>query len=80
MQLGYLRVLITRLPALQLEENSAPDSQCLGKSCQTGLLQDFSQAIDREELLVAEARCVPNLQFLSMPFRSELIHSATLAI
>ena len=29
-----------------------------------------------EETLVAEARYVPNTQFLSIPFRSELIHSA----
>jgi hypothetical protein len=34
-----------------------------------------AEVIDREETLVAEARYVPNRQFLSIPFRSELIHT-----
>src|SRR5580704_18289549 len=34
-----------------------------------------AEVIDREETLVAEARYVPNRQFLSIPLRSELIHT-----
>jgi len=37
-------------------------------------ITDKPEAI--EDILVAEARYVPNAQFLSIPFRSELIHSA----
>jgi len=34
------------------------------------------EIIERQSVVVAEARYVPNRQFLSIPFRSELIHSA----
>jgi hypothetical protein len=40
------------------------------------MVAGFAEVIEREEILVAEARYVPNAQFLSIPFRSELIHSA----
>jgi hypothetical protein len=39
------------------------------------MVAGFAEVIEREEALVAEARYVPNRQFLSIPFRSELIHS-----
>jgi hypothetical protein len=35
-----------------------------------------TEEIETEEILVEGARYVPNTQFLSIPFRSELIHSA----
>jgi hypothetical protein len=38
------------------------------------MVAGFAEVIEREETLVAEARFVPNAQFLSIPFRSELIH------
>jgi hypothetical protein len=34
------------------------------------------ELIEEEPFLVAEARYVPNTQFLSIPFRSELMHCA----
>jgi hypothetical protein len=34
----------------------------------------YSALIRKEQVLVAEARYVPNRQFLSIPFRSELVH------
>jgi hypothetical protein len=40
------------------------------------MVAGFVEVVEREETLVAEARYVPNTQFLSIPFRSELIHSA----
>jgi hypothetical protein len=40
------------------------------------MVAGFAEMIEGEEILVAEARYVPNTQFLSIPFRSELIHSA----
>jgi hypothetical protein len=39
-------------------------------------IAEFAEVIESEEFLVAEARYVPNAQFLSIPFRSELIHEA----
>jgi hypothetical protein len=32
------------------------------------------EVIETEETLVAAARYVPNIKFLSIPFRSELLH------
>ena len=40
------------------------------------MVAGFTEVIESEETLVAEARYVPNTQFLSIPFRGELIHSA----
>jgi len=36
----------------------------------------FADVAAPKEILIAEARYVPNTQFLSIPFRSELIHEA----
>jgi hypothetical protein len=36
----------------------------------------IQELIEREATLVAEACYLPNTQFLSIPFRSELMHSA----
>jgi hypothetical protein len=41
------------------------------------MVAGYSELIGSEQFLVAEARYVPNTQFLSIPFRSELIHSAS---
>jgi hypothetical protein len=40
------------------------------------MVAGFAEVIESEETLVAEARYVPNTQFLSIPFRSDLIHEA----
>ena len=40
------------------------------------MVAGFSELILAKELLVAEARYVPNTQLLSIPFRSELIRGA----
>jgi hypothetical protein len=40
------------------------------------MVAGYREAAERKILLVAEARYVPNTQFLSIPFRSDLIHSA----
>jgi hypothetical protein len=40
------------------------------------MVAGFTEVADRKEFLVAAARYAPNTQFLSIPFRSELIHSA----
>jgi hypothetical protein len=40
------------------------------------MVAGFAEVIEREETLVAAARYVPNTQFLSIPFRSELLHCA----
>jgi hypothetical protein len=40
------------------------------------MVAGFAEEIETEEILVEGARYVPNTQFLSVPFRSELIHSA----
>jgi hypothetical protein len=40
------------------------------------MVAGFSEVAERKDFLVAGARYVPNTQFLSIPFRSELIHSA----
>jgi len=38
------------------------------------MVAGIPEMIESEEILVAEARYVPNAQFPSIPFRSELIH------
>ena len=43
---------------------------------QIRMVAGFADVGERKEILVAEARYVPNAQFLSIPFRSELIHEA----
>ena len=40
------------------------------------MVAGYREAAERKILLVAEARYVPNRQFLSIPFRSELLHCA----
>jgi hypothetical protein len=40
------------------------------------MVAGFAEVIEGEETLVAGARFVPNTQFLSIPFRSELLHCA----
>ncbi|HWO33899.1 MAG TPA: hypothetical protein VNO32_34305 [Candidatus Acidoferrum sp.] len=40
------------------------------------MVAGYREAAERKILLVAEARFVPNTQFLSIPFRSELLHCA----
>jgi hypothetical protein len=40
------------------------------------MVSGHSELIAAEQFLVAEARYVPNTQFLSIPFRSQLIHGA----
>jgi hypothetical protein len=40
---------------------------------QIRMVAGFAEVIERQETLVA-ARYVPNRQFLSVPFRSEMIH------
>jgi hypothetical protein len=40
------------------------------------MVAGLAEVIESEASLVALARYVPNTQFLSVPFRSELIHSA----
>ncbi len=40
------------------------------------MLAGRREIIERQSVVVAEARYVPNAQFLSIPFRSELIHEA----
>jgi hypothetical protein len=39
------------------------------------MVAGYLELIAAEQFLVAEARYVPNRQFLSIPFRSELVHS-----
>jgi hypothetical protein len=36
----------------------------------------FLDVAERKKILVAGARYVPNTQFLSIPFRSQLLHCA----
>jgi len=43
---------------------------------QIRMVAGFIEITETKESSVAEARYVPNTQFLSIPFRSELIHSA----
>jgi hypothetical protein len=43
---------------------------------QIRMVAGFAEIVEREETLVAEARYIPNRQFLSIPFRSELLHCA----
>jgi hypothetical protein len=38
------------------------------------MVAGYREAAERKILLVAEARYVPNRQFLNIPFRSELVH------
>ena len=40
------------------------------------MVAGFAEVIEREDFVVAGARYVPNRQFLSIPFRSELTHCA----
>jgi len=40
------------------------------------MVLEFAGIAEKNEILVAEARYAPNPQLLSLPFRSELIHSA----
>jgi hypothetical protein len=46
------------------------------ENCQLGWLRDSRKLLKRKDFLVAGARYVPNRQFLSIPFRSELIQCA----
>jgi hypothetical protein len=39
------------------------------------MVAGFAEVIEGKDFLVAGARYVPNRQFLSIPFRSELIHT-----
>jgi hypothetical protein len=38
------------------------------------MVAGYAELAERKDFLVAGARYVPNRQFLSIPFRSELIH------
>jgi hypothetical protein len=40
------------------------------------MVAGYREATERKNLLVAEARYVLNTQFLTIPFRSELVYSA----
>jgi hypothetical protein len=46
------------------------------KPVQIRMVASYREIIEGTQLLVAQARYVPNAQFLSIPFRSELIHEA----
>jgi len=39
------------------------------------MVAGYREAAEREKLLVAAARYVPNTQFLTIPFQSELIRA-----
>jgi hypothetical protein len=51
-----------------------PQNQHSQLNSQNRMVPGFADLIETEEGLVAEARYVPNRQFLAIPFRSELIH------
>jgi len=58
------------LPHVTAVQRWLPDGSINSDGC------GFAEVIEREDFVVAWARYVPNTQFLSIPFRSELIHSA----
>ena len=58
------------------EDSQACRFLCQTEDCQFGWLRGSWKLLKGRIFLVAGARYVPNTQFLSIPFRSELIHSA----
>jgi hypothetical protein len=54
-----------------------PTLSNLRRGVRIRMIAGLAGIAERKEILVAGARYVPNAQFLSIPFRSELIHCAT---
>jgi hypothetical protein len=48
----------------------------VGQGRLSRMVAGFAEVIEKEEFFVAGARYAPNLQYLSIPFRSKLIHSS----
>src|SRR5712664_2528173 len=60
-----------------LRDRRSRPSHRLGRiPLQIRMVAGYPKLVHRKEQLIAEARYVPNTQFLSIPFRNELIHSA----
>ena len=76
-QTGNYRSLATPLVRSKPESLGATLSN-LYRDIQIRMVAGYGEVPESKEILVAAARRVPNLQLLSIPFRSELIHCAVI--